>query len=27
LHSVIFVASIAPESPFFVFLGITGITD
>jgi hypothetical protein len=24
---LIFVASVAPESPFFVLLGITGITD
>ena len=27
LHPLLFVASVAPESPFFVFLGITGITD
>ena len=27
LHPFIFVASVAPETPFFVFLGITGVTD
>jgi len=27
LHPFIFVASVAPETPFFVFLGITGITN